>query len=59
MGFGDVRLAGLVGGVLGYVSWSAVIVGGFGAFVLGAAVGSGSSPWGAAAARPPCPSAPS
>ncbi len=39
MGFGDVKLSGLVGGVLGYLSWAAVAVGGLAAFVLGAAVG--------------------
>lgn len=39
MGFGDVRLAGLVGGMLAYLSWSAFIVGAFGGFVLGAVAG--------------------
>lgn len=39
MGFGDVRLAGVIGGVLGYLSWSTLIVGAFGAFLLGALVG--------------------
>ena len=39
MGFGDVRLAGLVGGVLGYLSWSALVLGSFGGFLLGAVVG--------------------
>jgi len=39
MGFGDVRLAGLVGGVLGYLSWSALVIGAFGGFLLGAVVG--------------------
>jgi leader peptidase (prepilin peptidase) / N-methyltransferase len=41
MGFGDVRLAGLVGGVLGYLSWSAWAIGAFAGFVLGAVVGLG------------------
>lgn len=36
MGFGDVKLAGLLGGALGYVSWQAVAVGVLGALVLGA-----------------------
>lgn len=39
MGFGDVKLAGLLGGVLGYLSWSALVVGAFLGFLLGAIVG--------------------
>ena len=39
MGFGDVKLAGMLGGVLGYLSWSAVLVGGFLGFLLGAVAG--------------------
>ena len=39
MGWGDVKVAGLIGGVLGFLSWSALIVGGFGGFVVGALVG--------------------
>jgi leader peptidase (prepilin peptidase) / N-methyltransferase len=39
MGFGDVKLAGVLGGLLGYVSWSALVVGGFAGFLLGAIVG--------------------
>lgn len=39
MGFGDVKLAGLVGMVLGYLSWRALLVGGFAGFLLGAVVG--------------------
>jgi leader peptidase (prepilin peptidase)/N-methyltransferase len=35
MGFGDVKLAGLVGLYLGYLGWGALLVGGFGAFVIG------------------------
>ncbi|UDY23071.1 prepilin peptidase [Nocardioides sp. Kera G14] len=34
MGFGDVKLAGLVGLVTGYVSWAALAVGAFAAFLL-------------------------
>lgn len=41
MGFGDVKLAGLLGIGLGYLSWSALVVGGFAAFVLGGVVGAG------------------
>jgi leader peptidase (prepilin peptidase) / N-methyltransferase len=39
MGFGDVKLAGVLGGLLGYVSWSTLVVGGFAGFLLGAIVG--------------------
>jgi leader peptidase (prepilin peptidase) / N-methyltransferase len=39
MGFGDVKLAGLVGGVLAYLSWAALAVGAFAGFLLGAFVG--------------------
>ncbi|MEV6824722.1 prepilin peptidase [Amycolatopsis sp. NPDC051102] len=39
MGFGDVRLAGILGGVLGYVSWAALLIGAFGGFLLGAIAG--------------------
>jgi len=36
MGFGDVNLSGLLGGMLGYLSWKALAVGAFGGFALGA-----------------------
>lgn len=39
MGFGDVRLSGLLGGMLAYLSWSALIVGAFAGFLLGALAG--------------------
>ncbi len=39
MGFGDVKLSGLLGGVLAYLSWSALFVGAFGGFLLGAVAG--------------------
>jgi leader peptidase (prepilin peptidase)/N-methyltransferase len=39
MGFGDVKLAGVIGLVLGYLSWPALLVGAFAAFFLGAVVG--------------------
>ena len=35
MGFGDVKLAGVVGMLLGWLGWGAVVVGGFGAFIFG------------------------
>src|SRR6266568_783739 len=39
MGFGDVKLAGILGAVLAYLSWRVLVVGAFGGFVLGAVVG--------------------
>lgn len=39
MGGGDVKLAPVVGAVLGYIGWGAVAVGGFAGFVIGAGVG--------------------
>jgi leader peptidase (prepilin peptidase)/N-methyltransferase len=39
MGLGDVKLAGLIGGVLAYLSWAALVVGAFAGFFLGALVG--------------------
>jgi len=39
MGFGDVKLAGLLGAALAYLSWPALAVGAFGAFLLGGLVG--------------------
>lgn len=39
MGFGDVKLAGVIGLVLGYLSWSALVIGAFAGFFLGAVVG--------------------
>ena len=39
MGFGDVKLAGVVGGMTAYLSWGTALTGAFGAFVLGALAG--------------------
>jgi leader peptidase (prepilin peptidase)/N-methyltransferase len=39
MGFGDVKLSGLIGALLAYLSWSALTVGAFLGFLLGAVVG--------------------
>jgi leader peptidase (prepilin peptidase)/N-methyltransferase len=39
MGWGDVKLAGVLGLALGYASWAALLIGGFAGFALGATVG--------------------
>lgn len=39
MGFGDVKLAGIIGGMLGFLSYQALLVGAFAAFVIGGVVG--------------------
>jgi leader peptidase (prepilin peptidase)/N-methyltransferase len=39
MGFGDVKLSGLVGAVLAYLSWATLIVGAFAGFLLGSVLG--------------------
>jgi leader peptidase (prepilin peptidase)/N-methyltransferase len=41
MGFGDVKLAGLIGAMLGWLSYSALLVGAFAAFLLGGVAGIG------------------
>lgn len=37
MGFGDVKLAGVLGGALAWIGWGSLVVGGFAAFLLGGA----------------------
>jgi leader peptidase (prepilin peptidase) / N-methyltransferase len=39
MGFGDVKLAGVIGGITAYLSWGTLLTGAFAAFLLGAVVG--------------------
>jgi leader peptidase (prepilin peptidase)/N-methyltransferase len=39
MGFGDVKLAGVIGLLLGYLGWAELVVGAFAGFFLGAVVG--------------------
>jgi leader peptidase (prepilin peptidase)/N-methyltransferase len=39
MGFGDVKLAGIVGGVLAFLSYPSLVVGAFAAFLIGSIVG--------------------
>lgn len=36
MGFGDVKLSGVIGGALAYLSWSTLVLGAFAGFLLGA-----------------------
>ncbi len=41
MGFGDVKLAGVLGLALGWLGWGELVVGGFLGFLLGALIGGG------------------
>jgi len=59
MGFGDVKLAGVLGLYLGFLGWDAVIVGGFAGFLIGAVVGVGLMVAGRARRRTAVPFGPS
>jgi leader peptidase (prepilin peptidase) / N-methyltransferase len=39
IGFGDVRLSGLLGGALGWLGWAELVIGMYGGFLLGAVLG--------------------
>jgi len=39
MGFGDVKLAGVLGIALGWLGWGPLVIGAFSAFLLGGVVG--------------------
>jgi leader peptidase (prepilin peptidase)/N-methyltransferase len=41
MGFGDVKLSGVLGALLAYLSWATLVIGAFAGFALGAAYGVG------------------
>lgn len=41
MGYGDVRLAGVLGAYLGFVGWGALVTGGFLGFLVGGVIGVG------------------
>lgn len=58
MGFGDVKLAGVIGLVLGWFSWWTLAVGAFAGFLLGAVVGVGLMATGAAGRRKAIPFGP-
>jgi leader peptidase (prepilin peptidase)/N-methyltransferase len=58
MGMGDVKLAGPMGATLGWISWSAVLVGTFLGFALGALVGMGLMAAGRANRSTPLPFGP-
>ena len=59
MGFGDVKLAGVLGMYLGWLGWGVVVVGGFLGFLIGAVVGVGLMAVGRARRRTAIPFGPS
>jgi leader peptidase (prepilin peptidase)/N-methyltransferase len=58
IGFGDVKLSGLLGGVLAFVSWGTLVVGAFAGFLLGAIVGVAMMAFGRATRRSSLPFGP-
>ncbi|MEP7192265.1 MAG: prepilin peptidase [Actinomycetota bacterium] len=58
MGFGDVKLAPVLGAALGWFGWGATLVGLIGGFVIGAVVGVGLMMFGAAGRRSKVPHGP-
>jgi leader peptidase (prepilin peptidase)/N-methyltransferase len=58
MGFGDVKLAPVLGAALGWFGWGATLVGLIGGFVIGAVVGVGLIVFGAAGRRSRIPYGP-
>jgi leader peptidase (prepilin peptidase)/N-methyltransferase len=59
MGFGDVKLAGLLGLYLGWLGWSSVLIGAFAGFLLGGMVGAALLVTGRAGAKTAIPFGPS
>jgi leader peptidase (prepilin peptidase)/N-methyltransferase len=58
MGFGDVKLAGVLGLYLAYQSWGVLVIGAFLGFLLGAVVGGGLMLAGRASRKTPVPFGP-
>ncbi len=58
MGFGDVKLGGVLGLYLGWYGWEEAVVGGFAAFILGAVIGVGAMLFGGATRKSMIPFGP-